>query len=116
MGAIYGPVLSAVEPRIRVNLFLGGGLHPSAYRPEINPVNFAPRVTIPTLMLTGKDDFVRPIATRQEPLLRLLGTPDDQKKIAAFAGGHVPSDMTSVAKEALAWLDRWLGPVAARDR
>jgi eukaryotic-like serine/threonine-protein kinase len=110
MGAIYGPVLSAVEPRIRVNLFLGGGVHPSAYRPEINPVNFAPRVTIPTLMLTGKDDFVRPIATRQEPLLRLLGTPDDQKKLAAFDGGHVPSDMTSVAREALAWLDRWLGP------
>jgi predicted esterase len=116
MGAIYGPVLSAVEPRIRANLFLGGGLHPSAYRPEINPVNFAPRVTVPTLMLTGRNDFVRPIATRQEPLLRLLGTPDDQKRIAAFDGGHVPSDMTSVAREALAWLDRWLGPVETASR
>ena len=116
LGAVYGPVLSAVEPRIRANLFLGGGVNAGAFRPEVNPVNFAPRVTIPTLLLTGKDDFVRPIATRQEPLLRLLGTPADQKKLAAFDGGHVPSDMTNVAREALAWLDRWLGPVETVSR
>ena len=114
LGAVWGPVLTAVEPRIRVNLFLGGGVTGGRFLPEVDPVNFAPRVTVPTLFLTGKDDFVRPIATHQEPLLRLLGTPADQKKIAAFDGGHVPSDRTSVAREALAWLDRWLGPVETR--
>ena len=46
---------------------------------------------------------------RRDVLLRLLGPPDDQKRLAAFDGGHVPSDMTSVTREALAWIDRWPG-------
>jgi dipeptidyl aminopeptidase/acylaminoacyl peptidase len=116
MGAVFGRVLTALEPRIRVNLFLGGGVTPATYLPESNPVNFAPRVRIPTLLLTGRDDFVRPVATRQEPLLRLLGVPDEQKKLAQFDGGHVPSDMNNVIREALAWLDRWFGPVAPARR
>jgi dipeptidyl aminopeptidase/acylaminoacyl peptidase len=116
LGATWGTVLTAVEPRIKANVFLGGGVSISRYRPEVYPVHYAPRLTIPTLFLTGKDDFVRPIQSRQEPLFRLIGTPDDRKKLAAFAGGHVPSDMTSVAREALAWLDRWLGPVEPAGR
>jgi predicted esterase len=111
LGATWGPVLSAVEPRIRANILLGGGIPPHRYRPEIDPPNFAPRVSVPTLLVTGKDDFLRPLAWQQEPLLRLLGVSDERKKLAAFEGGHVPNNMTSLAKEALAWLDRWLGPV-----
>jgi hypothetical protein len=62
-------------------------------------------------MLTGRDDFVRPVETHQVPLLNLLGVPDEQKQLASFDGGHLPSDMNAVIRESLAWLDRWLGPV-----
>jgi dipeptidyl aminopeptidase/acylaminoacyl peptidase len=104
----------ALEPRIRAVLFLGGGVNAGELPPEADPIHFAPRVRAPTLLLTGRDDFLRPVATHQEPLLRLLGVPAEQKKLAEFDGGHIPSDMNSVIREANAWLDRWLGPVERR--
>lgn len=90
---------------------LGGGVNPGPLPPEADPLNFAPRVRVPTLMLTGRDDFIRPVETHQVPLFHLLGVPDEQKQLARFDGGHAPSDMNAVIREALAWLDRWLGPV-----
>jgi hypothetical protein len=41
---------------------------------------------------------------------------EEQKRLARFDGGHLPSDMNAVIREALAWLDRWLGPVATHRR
>jgi hypothetical protein len=114
LGAVYGTVLAALEPRVRAVLFLGGGFNPGDLPPEADPINFAPRLRVPTLLLTGRDDFLRPVATHQEPLLRLLGSPAERKKLAQFDGGHLPSDMNSLIREANAWLDRWLGPVERR--
>ena len=111
LGAVYGTVLTALEPRLAAALMLGGGVNPGPLPPEADPLNFAPRVRLPTLMLTGRDDFVRPVETHQVPLLNLLGVPDEQKQLASFDGGHLPSDMNAVIRESLAWLDRWLGPV-----
>jgi hypothetical protein len=116
LGSVYGPVLLAVEPRLRAAIFLGGGFNVSPLLPESDPFHFAPRVKTPTLMLTGRDDFVRPVATHQLPMLRLLGPPDEQKKLVALDGGHIPSDMNEAIREALAWLDRWLGPVEPATR
>jgi len=111
LGAIYGTVLTAVEQRFAAALMLGGGVNAGALRPEADPLNFAPRVRVPTLMLTGRDDFIRPVETHQVPLFNLLGVPDGQKQLARFDGGHTPSDMNAVIRESLAWLDRWLGPI-----
>jgi formylglycine-generating enzyme required for sulfatase activity len=111
LGATHGTILTALEPRIRANVFLGGGIQPAAYLPEAYAVNFAPRVEAPTLMITGRDDFVRPVKAYQEPLFRLLGVPEDRKKLAQLDGGHVPTDRNGLIREVLAWLDRWLGPV-----
>lgn len=111
LGAVYGTVLTALEPRLAAALMLGGGVNTGALPPEADPLNFAPRVRLPTLMLTGRDDFIRPVETHQVPLFNLLGVPDEQKQLARFDGGHAPSDMNAVIRESLAWLDRWLGPV-----
>jgi len=116
LGAVYGTVLTALEPRLAAALMLGGGVNPGALPPEADPLNFAPRVRLPTLMLTGRDDFIRPVETHQEPLFRLLGVPDEQKRLAQFDGGHMPSDMNALIREALAWLDRWMGPVETHRR
>ncbi len=110
-GAIYGPVFTAIDERFKANVLLGGGLLSSA-TPEMDLVNFAPRSRVPTLMVNGKDDFLATFDRAQDPLFRLLGAPEDEKRHARIEGGHIPSDRLAIIEEVLAWLDRFLGPVA----
>ncbi|HEY5771951.1 MAG TPA: hypothetical protein VIS75_04950, partial [Chitinophagaceae bacterium] len=78
--------------------------------PEVDPLNFFPRVKIPVLMLNGKNDTFFPLETSQKPMFRLIGTPDKDKKIILFEGGHlVPK--SELMKESLSWYDKYLGPV-----
>jgi dienelactone hydrolase len=113
LGATYAPVLGALEPRLATLVLLAGGLPSSSLPPEIEPVNFAPRVKVPVLMVNGRHDFVNPVETAQVPLFRLLGTPAPRKRHAILEGGHLPPTTHPVIKEILDWLDRQLGPVQA---
>jgi len=79
--------------------------------PEIDSVNYAPRVRIPTLMLNGRYDFETPVETAQRPLFDLLGTPAAHKRHSVLETGHA-LPMEVAAREILPWLDRYLGPVA----
>ncbi|MBI3472913.1 MAG: hypothetical protein HY013_16270 [Candidatus Solibacter usitatus] len=81
---------------------------------EIDLLNFAPRVTLPVLMLNGRDDFTFPLQSAQRPLFGALGTPSAGKRHVLFNGGHVASFPNDALKEALEWLDRYLGPVALK--
>jgi cephalosporin-C deacetylase-like acetyl esterase len=110
LGGVWGPVLTAVEPRFKVSVLVGGGLPFEKLPPEIEPLNFAPRVKIPTLMLNGQDDFIFPVRSSQVPLFRFLGVSVAQKRHVIFESGHVPP-WQPVVKESLDWLDRYLGPV-----
>ncbi len=112
-GAALGPIMTATNARIRVNLFLGGGLEQQKTLPECDPLNFAPRVKQPTLMVNGRYDYFFPTATSQDPLFRNLGAASTDKKHVIFEAGHVPPN-DLVMKEVLAWLDKYLGPVAER--
>jgi eukaryotic-like serine/threonine-protein kinase len=61
-------------------------------------------------MLDGRFDFIFPIATSQEPMFLLLGTPKDKKRRVVYDTGHdIP--LIEMIKETLDWLDRYLGPV-----
>jgi predicted esterase len=111
LGAVYGPVLTAQEKRLKTSIWLGGGFPMRPLPPEIDPLHFAPRVTVPVLMVNGKQDFIRPVETSQTPLFRLVGTPAKDKRHALFEGGHLPPTMHGIIKEMLDWLDRYLGPV-----
>jgi pimeloyl-ACP methyl ester carboxylesterase len=78
-------------------------------RPEVDYVNFTPRVTIPVLMLNGRYDLALLYESEVQPMYELLGTPDADKKHVVEPTGHfVPFDV--VAGETLDWLDRYLGP------
>jgi formylglycine-generating enzyme required for sulfatase activity len=110
LGAVWGPVMTTVEPRFKASVLVAGGLPFERLPSEIEPLNFAPRVQIPTLMLNGRDDFMFPVNSSQLPLFRLLGVPEPQKRHVLFDSGHVPP-MNSVMKESLDWLDRYLGPI-----
>jgi pimeloyl-ACP methyl ester carboxylesterase len=105
-GGAMGALIPAVESRIKVNVLYVAGLDFTRTRPEVDPINFLPRIKAPTLMLNGRYDFYFPIETTQRPMFHLLGTPPEQKRYVLEEGSHfVPR--TRLIQETLAWLDRW---------
>ena len=110
VGAVAGPILTALEPRFKASILLGGGVVDVPRAAEVEPIDFAPRVHVPTLMISGRQDFARPVETLQRPLFSMLGTPPDQKRLALFEGGHIPR-LQDIIREMLDWLDRYLGAV-----
>ena len=105
-----GVILSALEPRFKVSVFQASGL-PGQPPPEVDPINFAPRIHVPTLMVNGRYDFELPVDTAQRPLFDLLGVPPADKRHVVLEGGHLPWHRQEVIDQVLAWLDRYLGPV-----
>jgi eukaryotic-like serine/threonine-protein kinase len=111
-GGDAGVILSAIEPRLRVSVLQAAGLWTS-WPPEIDSLNFAPRVHLPTLMLNGRYDFENPLETAQAPLFALLGTPPADKRHTVLESGHALS-IHETAQEVLPWLDRYLGVVVRK--
>jgi dipeptidyl aminopeptidase/acylaminoacyl peptidase len=110
-GGQYGLIYTAIDGRFKASVLLAGGLDVERkLLPEIEVLHFAPRSHVPTLMLNGRDDFMTPLEISQ-PLFRLIGVPDSDKRQALLEGGHVPRDRLGIIKEVLDWLDRYLGPV-----
>ena len=110
MGAVHGPVMLALEPGFRAAILCHGGLAILQTLPEADSIHFAPRVTLPTLMINGRRDHIFSLEKSQIPLFRALGTPDDQKRHVVHEGGHSIAQHL-VVKETLDWLDQHLGPV-----
>jgi formylglycine-generating enzyme required for sulfatase activity/dienelactone hydrolase len=108
-GGYLGGIMPAVEPRFKAVVLLVAGLEVQRAQPEVDPINFLPRIRMPVLMLNGEYDHYFPVETSQRPMFRLLGTPPDRKRQVISPGGHfVPR--TQLVKETLDWLDRYLGP------
>jgi cephalosporin-C deacetylase-like acetyl esterase len=109
-GAALGPIMTAVDNRIKANVFLGGGFEFQKTLPECDALNFAPHVKQPTLMVNGRYDYFFPAEASQMPLFRALGSSEKDKRHVIFEAGHVPPN-DLVMKEVLEWLDKYLGPV-----
>jgi tRNA A-37 threonylcarbamoyl transferase component Bud32/dienelactone hydrolase len=109
-GGQMGGILPAVEPRLKASVIYVGGFDLRNALPEVEPINFAPRITIPTLMLNGLYDFFIPAECCQESMFRLLWAPPEHKRRVVYQTGHnVPRP--ELIKETLNWLDKYLGPV-----
>ena len=108
-GAVMGGIVPAVEPRIKLCIIVGGGLDLKRSRPEVDLLNFVPRVKQPFLMMNGRYDFYFPVHSTQEPFYRLLGTRKDQKKLLLYDFGHT-APTNEIIKESLNWLDQYFGP------
>jgi pimeloyl-ACP methyl ester carboxylesterase len=104
-----GGIIPAVEKRIKVVVLNVGGMEMDKALPEVDQINYLPRVTQPVLMLNGKYDMYFPVESAQKPLFRFLGTPEDRKKMVVYDAGHLVPP-TEFIKETLAWLDTYLGP------
>jgi eukaryotic-like serine/threonine-protein kinase len=111
LGASVGIRITAVEPRLKASVLMGAGMLAVKFPPEMEHLNFAPRIRVPTLLVNGRSDFTYQYETQQLPLFRLLGTPADRKELATFEGGHIPMKMHDVIRRILDWYDKYLGPV-----
>jgi len=109
-GGVNGSILPAVETRLQASILVAAGFTQGSSLPEADPINFAPRNTVPTLMLNGRYDFARPVELSQLPLFRLLGAPPDHKRHVLYETGHTLRP-EQVASEVYVWLDRYLGMV-----
>jgi dienelactone hydrolase len=111
-GGFMGGIVPAVEQRVRVVVLNVGGMVMERSLPEVDQINYLPRIRQPVLMLNGEYDNYFPVETAQKPMFRLLGTQPDDKKMIVYPSGHLVPRVEFM-KETLAWLDRYLGPVQA---
>jgi hypothetical protein len=79
-------------------------------RSETDAINYVTRVKIPTLMLNGKyDAHAFPYEISVKPMFEFLGTPLEHKRLVLYDTDHfIPRK--ELIKEALNWLDTYLGP------
>jgi len=112
-GAALGPIMTAVEDRLKASVLRSGGFYVPPLRPEIDQFNYVSRVKIPTLMLNGRYDFYFDFETCGRTMFDLLGTPREQKELKVYDTDHTTPDSEFI-KETLRWLDKYLGPVKSR--
>jgi len=104
-GSEVAPVMIAIEPRIKASVLISGGMMMDPISPEVDPLNFLPRVRIPTRMINIPNDFMFSLELSQTPFYDLLGA--DAKDHVLLEGGHLPP-MIPVARETLDWFDQYL--------
>ncbi|MGZ5493666.1 MAG: alpha/beta hydrolase family protein, partial [Thermoanaerobaculia bacterium] len=108
-GGAMGPIMLAVEPRMKTAVLIVGGFGFQRAFQEVDQINFVPRVKQPTLMLNARYDHFFPVETSQVPMFRLLGTAERDKRRIVYESGHgLPR--TEMIKETVAWLNRYAGP------
>tara|TARA_Y100001936_G_scaffold230793_1_gene254179 strand:- start:365 stop:2575 length:2211 start_codon:yes stop_codon:yes gene_type:complete len=106
-GGRIGSIMVAIEDRFKTALLIVGGMRVQNKKPEVDPLNFLPRIKIPTLMLNGRYDHFFPVETSQIPMYNFLGTQEKDKKHIIYNTGHsIP--FNELAKESLSWLDKYL--------
>lgn len=107
-GASLSPMMLTAEPRIKAATLWIPGFYLEKMAAEVDPINFAPRVTIPVLQLSGRYDYNFPSETSSEPFFNTLGTPVEHKRRVVYDTGHNLPANESI-RETLDWFDRYLG-------
>jgi hypothetical protein len=107
-GGRVGAIVLAVEDRLKVGILDQAGLQ-YLQIPEINVVNYLPRVNVPVLQFNGIYDTDFRFETSAKPFFKLIGTADVDKKHVAEATGHFVPKLV-VTGETLNWLDKYLSP------
>jgi hypothetical protein len=103
----YVMCLPAIDSRYRAVVLWGAGIrsHEDQTYPKVNPINLAPLMRAPKLLIHGKYDETTPLKSEFEPFYQLLPEP---KQSRFFTGGHRP-DHDYFVSEANAFLDEVFG-------
>ena len=108
-GVIYSTLL---QDRLKTVVLLDGGFFLGKPLPGRDQADFAPRLRIPVLMVNGRYDYSFSPADAQNPLFRMLGTPDAEKLHVLLNTPHdVRANRPALTAAVLSWLDKYLGPV-----
>ncbi len=84
---------------------VANGLHLETIAPEVDAINFAPRVTIPVLQLNGRYDYNFPEESSSLPFLNAPGTSADKRRRVVYDAGHdLPPN--EAFRETIDWFDR----------
>jgi dienelactone hydrolase len=113
MGTAEGVIYCALaQDRLRTAIFLDGGYFLDQPPRGGDQADFAPRMKRPVLMVNGRDDYVFSVDKAQNPLFRMLGTPEADKRHVLLDTGHdVTGRRAELVKNVLDWLDKYLGRV-----
>ncbi len=113
MGSAEGVIYTAIaQSRLKTAIFLDGGYFLDRPPAGGDQADFAPRLKIPVLMVNGREDYVFSPDQSQDPLFRMLGTPDADKKHVVLDTPHdVTGQKPELVKTVLDWLDKYLGRV-----
>ena len=108
-GGRTGLILAALENRYRSIFMAAGGVRKASAQwvPAANPINFAPHISAPKLIMHGRYDEILTWKTEAEPLYKLLPEP---KRLVLYDAGHGPPFEFFVTTMN-GWLDETLGPV-----
>lgn len=115
MGSADGVIVATLlQDRLKTAVFLDGGYFLQQPAPGTDQADFAPRMKKPVLMVNGRYDYTFPLETAQDPMFRMLGTPDADKSHVVLDTPHdVTEQRPRLTKEVLSWLDHYLGRVQA---
>src|SRR5579872_304179 len=114
MGAGLGVNMVALEPRLKAAIWLDGGFYSEKPLPGADQADFAPRVKAPALLIAGKFDW---IFLGKDAMLRMLGTPAEDKKVVMFDTSHdVSEQRADLIREVVGWLDKYFGKVEVATR
>lgn len=114
MGSAEGVIYTAIaQDRLKTAIFLDGGYFLDQPPRGGDQADFAPRLQLPVLMVNGRYDYVFSLEQSQDPLFRMLGTPDGQKEHLVFDTPHdVTERRSELIQVVLGWLDKYLGRVS----
>jgi dienelactone hydrolase len=109
MGGALGVNLAAVEQRFRAVIFLDGGFYSERPLPGTDQADFAPHIKAPTLLISGKFDW---IFLGKNALMSLIGTAAADKRAITFDTAHdVSEQRADLEREVVGWLEKYLGKV-----
>ncbi len=113
MGAAEGVIyMTLLQERLKTAILLDGGYFLNQQPVGADAADFAPRMKKPVLMVNGRDDYVFSLDRAQQPLFRMVGTPDSEKEHLLLDTSHdVTERHSELVSAVLGWLDKYLGRV-----
>ena len=104
-GALVTTHVLLFENRFKAAILYVGGAA-STIPPMSDGKNYLTRLTIPVLMLNGKQDYLVP-ETSPRAMYASLGTSEEDKRLVFYDSGHWPLPRNQMIKETLAWIDKY---------
>ncbi len=110
-GAALGPLMGAIEDRLKCLILACGGLYHQPAQKEVDIVNFVSHVSQPVLMVNSKQDMFFPMNSSQIPMFELLGTDTERKlhNVYDVSSHIIPRNILS--RDIKYWLDTYLGEI-----